>query len=165
LSKIDQALAQAEQGHADLLEIEPARSPWPFTTRHVFQLHDQTVRTWSSRHQRKGLRPVVPAEVATLWHCLWAPSQLNWWIGTIFAVGSLLFAAGSLLSLVPGWAEACGLSSKQVNVLFFVGSIPFTAAAYLQLYQAANSPQFRENEFLGGASSALEIKYMRMGNI
>jgi hypothetical protein len=56
---------------------------------------------------------------------------LNWWIGTIFAMGSLLFAVGSLLSLVPGWAEACQLTSKQVNAIFFVGSIPFTAVALL----------------------------------
>jgi hypothetical protein len=163
LSKFDQVLTQAEQGQADPLEIEPVRGPWPFTTRRVFHLPDQTIRTWNSRHQRKGLRPAVRAEVATLWHCLWAPSQLNWWIGTIFAVGSLLFAAGSLLSLVPELAEACRLSSKQINTLFFVGSIPFTIAAYLQLYQAANSPQFQENEFLGDAPTASKKRRVLFG--
>ncbi len=66
MSKIDQALAQAEQGwaergQADPLEIEPARGPWPFTTRHVFQLH-----------KRKEARSLLP--------------ERFWQSGTLFKV-------------------------------------------------------------------------------
>jgi hypothetical protein len=163
LSHLDKALTKMERKQSDPLETQAACGPWPFTTRRVFQLPDQTIRTWNSRHHRKGLRPAVPAEVATLWHCLWAPGQLNWWIGTIFAVGSLLFAAGSVLSLVPGWAEACRLSSREVNAFFFIGSIPFTIAAYLQLYQVANTPRFQEYEFLASAQSCLKRRRMLIG--
>ena len=70
------------------------------------------------------------------------PGQLNWWIGIIFALGSLLFAVASVLSLNPALAKAWSLDSMQINAIFFAGSIPFTIAAYLQLYQAANAGEF-----------------------
>ena len=66
------------------------------------------------------------------------PRQLNWWIGVIFAMGSLLFALASVLSLMPALAQAWSLDSTGINAIFFTGSIPFTTAAYLQLFQAAN---------------------------
>ena len=71
---------------------------------------------------------------------LWRPGNLNWWIGAIFAIGSLLFAAASLLSLQPELAGWLMLESR-VNAIFFAGSIPFTTAAWLQLYQSANAQQ------------------------
>jgi hypothetical protein len=79
------------------------------------------------------------AIVETLLRCLWLPSKLNWWIGTVFAVGSLLFAVASALALSPGLAAGCSIKSSEINAIFFAGSIPFTAAAYLQLFQAANA--------------------------
>jgi hypothetical protein len=117
---------------------------WPFVTRRVLESADGTRRSWSSRHHRKGL--LVVGEVASaerrasvLWQCLWMPGQLNWWIGTIFALGSLLFAIASALSLSPALAQAASLDSMAINAIFFAGSIPFTAAAYLALFQAANA--------------------------
>lgn len=119
--------------------------PWPFVTRRAYRLADQSKRIWSSRHHRKDLL-VNAAEILLqpsggLWRCLWMPRQLNWWIGIIFAVGSLLFALASLLSLSPELAASWSLNSTQVNAVFFAGSIPFTSAAYLQLYQAANASE------------------------
>jgi hypothetical protein len=70
------------------------------------------------------------------------PRQLNWWIGTVFAVGSLLFALASVLSLAPALARAWSLDATAINAIFFAGSIPFTIAAYLQLFQAANAGEF-----------------------
>ncbi len=67
------------------------------------------------------------------------PGQLNWWIGIVFAMGSLLFALASVLSLSPSLAGAWSLDAMQINAIFFAGSIPFTIAAYLQLFQAANA--------------------------
>jgi hypothetical protein len=67
------------------------------------------------------------------------PGQLNWWIGTVFALGSFLFGLGSLLGLLPALANACGLDASTINAIYFSGSIPFTIAAYLQLFQAANA--------------------------
>lgn len=66
------------------------------------------------------------------------PRQLNWWIGVLFATGSLLFGLASVLSLWPHLAAVLSLHSAGINAVFFAGSIPFTIAAYLQLFQAAN---------------------------
>jgi hypothetical protein len=67
------------------------------------------------------------------------PGKLNWWIGIIFALGSFLFALGSILSLSPTLAKRWLLDSSQINFIFFLGSIPFTTAGYLQLFQSANA--------------------------
>jgi hypothetical protein len=118
--------------------------PWPFITRRVTWREGQIVSLWRSRHHRKGL-PVKGAahtlalEMA-LSRCLWMPRELNWWIGVLFALGSVLFGLGSWLSLQPLLAHRWHLSPEAVSTVFLLGSFPFTAAAYLQLFQAANSP-------------------------
>jgi hypothetical protein len=71
------------------------------------------------------------------------PWKLNWWIGGVFALGSLLFAAASVLSLCPALAARFPLETVSINAIYFAGSIPFTVAAYLQLFQAANAPPFQ----------------------
>lgn len=123
-----------------------AHGPPPFITHRVYRLPNGQEHHWHSRHHRKGLvetdlRKVLPLGRELL-KCLWMPHQLNWWIGWIFALGASLFLLGSVLSLYPAWAAALGLSSAQVSAIFFLGSIPFTTAAYLQLYQAANAGVF-----------------------
>ncbi len=129
-----------------LLELIEQSGPWPFVTRRVFRAADGSERLWSSRHHRKGLAIRTAAEAeriaARLVRCLWMPWQLNWWIGTVFALGSLLFAGASVLSLAPALARAWSLEPMEVNAIFFAGSIPFTIAAYLQLFQAANAGEF-----------------------
>ncbi len=117
--------------------------PWPFVTRYVRRLADGRLEVRSSRHHRKRL--ALPeafqseAFAGVLWRCLWMPQELNWWIGVIFALGSFLFGLASVLSLAPQLAASWSLSPTQVNAIYFAGSIPFTTAAYLQLFQAANA--------------------------
>lgn len=124
-------------------EVVDERGPWPFITRRVHRGTDGSVTIWSSRHHRKRL--VLPeaaraiAITETLGRCLWMPWKLNWWIGTVFATGSLLFALASVLSLAPALARMWLFDTTKVNAIFFAGSIPFTMAAYLQLLQAANA--------------------------
>ena len=65
------------------------------------------------------------------------PVDLNWWIGVIFSIGASLFILGSLLTLFPELQHRLGIHA---NSIYFSGSIPFTIAAYLQLFQAANTP-------------------------
>ena len=67
---------------------------------------------------------------------------MNWWIGIVFAAGSVLFLLGSVFSLVPDLARMLSINSAAISRIFFVGSIPFTTAAYLQLFQAANAEGF-----------------------
>lgn len=65
--------------------------------------------------------------------------HLNWRIALLFAFGASFFILGGVLSLEPQWALAIGFDSADVNLIFFCGSIPFTTAAFLQLFQAANT--------------------------
>ena len=116
----------------------------PFATRRIYRLSDQSLLEWESRVHRKNLTSShAGGEVARARRQLgiWLPRDLNWWIGVIFALGALLFMLGSLFSLVPSLAKAWALDAAQVNVMFFAGSIPFTTAAYLQLFQSANAPE------------------------
>src|SRR3954464_5484215 len=59
-----------------------------------------------------------------------SPARLIAAIGSLFAVGSACFALGS----VPAYADAVGGVADAVT--FFVGSIFFTTASFLQLVQA-----------------------------
>ena len=103
--------------------------PWPFITRQTLRHADGVLRVLHSRAYRKGLPIPVPARVASVawWRCLWLPREVNWWIGMLFALGSVLFALGSVLSLDAALARAWAMSACAVNALFFAGSIPFTA--------------------------------------
>lgn len=127
------------------LDCTEAIGPWPFTTQCTYQKPDRSHTVWHSRHHRKGLpAPEESAAVTTktLLSCLWMPWQLNWWIGILFAIGSLLFGLASVLSLWSPLAAALSLDSAVINAVFFAGSILFTIAAYLQLFQAANAGEF-----------------------
>ena len=44
-----------------------------------------------------------------------------------------------MLCLYPGLAAATAISASATGAIFFAGSLPFTTAAYLQLWQAANA--------------------------
>ena len=130
------------------LQLIQAIGPWRFDTRRVYRRPDGSEKVWESRAFRKDLHAEkAPAGAgAKLWRCLWNPGNLNWWIGLIFALGASLFLTGSLLILVPGLADRWGFSEHEVNTVFFAGSIPFTTAAWLQLFQAANAGDFPVRE-------------------
>ncbi len=120
------------------VEVPDATGPGPFVTLRVVSSDSGKKRVWQSRHHRKRLADPSALESETvtriLRRCLWMPGELNWWIGTIFAIGSVCFATASLLALLP----QSPISEATINRIFFAGSIPFTLAAWLQLYQAAN---------------------------
>jgi hypothetical protein len=94
------------------------RGPAGFVTHAVLERPDGGEVQWSSRRHRKGHGPRV----------------LSWWIGGLFAVGSVCFALGSLPLFVDRVAAATE------GWTFFVGSIFFTAAAYLQLHETLRAP-------------------------
>jgi hypothetical protein len=100
----------------------------PFVTREVFRRPDGSPFAWESRWHRKH-----PGGVATgsTW---WAPRDISWWIGVLFAVGSVCFALGSF----PPYAVGVGTTAD--NLTYFIGSIFFTSAAFLQYYEAASTP-------------------------
>jgi hypothetical protein len=88
---------------------------------------DGRIARWESRHHRKHLK-AVPA--GSTW---WAPRARGWWIAVLFAVGSLLFALGS----VPGYVNAVGVQWDSVT--YFIGSLFFTSAAFLTYREAVDA--------------------------
>jgi hypothetical protein len=87
---------------------------------------DGVIVRWESRHHRKHQKSAV----GSTW---WAPTARGWWIAILFAVGSLLFAIGS----VPGYASAVGTSADAVT--YFVGSLFFTSASFLSYREAVDA--------------------------
>lgn len=122
-------------------KVVKEEGPWPFITRIHYNHPHRGTLVWKSRDHRKGFLfnscPACPYLKA-----LWKPQDLNWWIGFIFAIGASFFMLGSLFYLFPNLPEYWSLDSSEINSIFFMGSIPFTTAAYLQLFQAANTRHF-----------------------
>lgn len=110
--------------------------PWPFITFRSYTLGGRRI-IWRSRQHRKGLERDARALEGTPVP-FWQTRSYNWSTGAFFAVGAFLFMLGSALSLLP---DAPALS-QGINLTFFAGSIPFTIAGYLQLFQAANATRF-----------------------
>ncbi|MFD0277593.1 hypothetical protein ACFVHB_27300 [Kitasatospora sp. NPDC127111] len=95
-------------------------------------LPDGVVVRWESRRHRKHQQPAGDST----W---WAPAARGWWIAVLFAVGSLLFAVGS----VPGYTEAVG--ARWDTVTYFVGSLFFTAASFLCYREAVDAAPPADN--------------------
>ena len=93
---------------------------------------------WKAREQRKGLLRVARA-LEHLPVPLWQTRRYNQAMGATFAVGAFLFIVGSVLALLPDPSSAL---TAWTNLIFFLGSIPFTLAAYMQHFQAANTSKF-----------------------
>jgi len=87
---------------------------------------DGVVVRWESRHHRKHQKPAT----GSTW---WAPGARGWWIAILFAIGSLLFAIGS----VPAYASAAGAVGDTVT--YFVGSLFFTVASFLSYREAVDA--------------------------
>lgn len=116
-----------------------SKGPWPFVTLRRYD-HEGRRVVWRARQHRKGLERALRA----LEHHpvpFWQTAAYNWVTGALFAVGALLFMAGSTMTLVQ--PDVVGLSDWTIAVTFFAGSIPFTAAGYLQHFQSANAGPFR----------------------
>ncbi len=169
---LDTIPSECEKPTAKLVE---ATGPGPFITLGWLQHVDETAnaaspttqaekpsaRVWRSRHHRKRLASPEELQreaiVRVAARCLWMPSDLNWWIGSIFAIGATCFAVASLFVLSPSLATLAGQTDTTINQIYFAGSIPFTLAAYLQLFQAANMPPKPNERPANGASRAVRL--------
>jgi len=94
----------------------------PFVTFIEYQRPDGLLQKWESRGQRKS-------RIGGAW---WVPRSRSWWIGVLFSIGSILFALGA----VPGYAQALGRLPDSIT--FFVGSLFFTSAAFLQYWESVD---------------------------
>lgn len=110
--------------------VVKTRGPLGFTTHAVLERPDGSRVEWTSRRHRKrlGLRGVGPRGAVR-------PSSSSCWIGGLFAVGSACFAIASL----PVYFDA--MSPTVVAWTFFVGSIFFTSAGYLQYHEVIHAPE------------------------
>ncbi|WP_424990043.1 hypothetical protein [Fluviibacterium sp. S390] len=113
---------------------------WRFVTLRRYSHRDRPL-VWRARQNRKGLlRDERGHEALAI--PFWHSSTYNWIIGLVFAIGAMLFMLGAGASLLPtSWGGIP--SGTQIAVIFFLGSIPFTTAGYLQHFQAANADDFR----------------------
>lgn len=122
------------------------KGPAGFVTFRRFVADGEPV-IWRARQHRKGLLR-SPDQRATP---LWQHPTYNWWTAACFAIGSLFFMLGAVLSLVTS-----PLSAVQVAAIFFMGSIPFTLGGFLQNLQAANAPAFGA----GGAKATGRLRLL-----
>lgn len=109
----------------------------PFITFRSYEIAGRRI-VWQARQHRKGLLRVARA-LEHLPVPLWQTRAYNQTMGATFAVGAGLFILGSVLALLPDSSAAL---TVWMNLIFFVGSIPFTVAAYMQHFQAANVSHF-----------------------
>jgi YrhK-like protein len=109
-------------------ETTEERGFGPFVTYIVRKRPDGVIARWESRSHRKHLSGDQPR--GSTW---WAPQDRDWWIGVLFAIGSFLFGLGT----VPGYANAVGATPDAVT--FFIGSIFFTSAGFLQYREAVDA--------------------------
>ena len=112
--------------------------PLSFTTHALLRRPDGTEVEWSSRRHRKGLglrRPDGHRLRAVEGRWGGRPQASSWWMGGLFAFGSVCFALGS----VPLFFDH--VDSSVVAATFFVGSLAFTAAAAVQYHEAARAPE------------------------
>ena len=104
----------------------------PFVTSMLLERPDGSVVGFSAWHHRKGHGLLMPRSTGDAqpigW---WAPDRRGWWIAVLFMMGSALFAIGS-------FGPTAALLGAQAAPVFFAGSIFFTAAAYLQWFEATN---------------------------
>jgi hypothetical protein len=105
------------------------RGAGPFVTWVAYRRPDGLLVRWESREQRKHHNR-LDRRTGSTW---WAPSAVGWWIGVLFMVGASCFAVGAL----PGYVDRVGTTPD--NVTFFVGSIFFTSAAFLQYLEVVNT--------------------------
>jgi hypothetical protein len=100
----------------------------PFVTYVARKRPDGVIARWESRSHRKHLSGARAR--GSTW---WAPQDRDWWIGVLFAIGSFLFGLGT----VPSYANAVGGTPDAVT--FFIGSVFFTSAGFLQYREAVDA--------------------------
>ncbi len=94
-----------------------------------YERPDGVIAKWDSRRQRKSEGAHGP-HPGGMW---WAPRARGWWIAVLFAAGSVLFALGA----VPGYAATLGVRADSIT--FFIGSLFFTSAAFLQYRESVDA--------------------------
>ena len=120
-------------------QVEHIHHVGPFITRVEFRLPDGTPWVWTSRqHRYRGEVRALPEEAvgrasrARWWMKVRQVVRITWWISLLFIIGSTCFAVASFAGLAPDLLGTFAGNTLALNLTFFIGSIFFTLAAYLQ---------------------------------
>jgi hypothetical protein len=81
---------------------------------------------------------------------------LGWWIGVLFAVGAACFAVGSF----PPYTTAVGADAD--NLTYFVGSLFFTTASFLQYAETASAAGTLERSRRRGLRWLFRVQHRRI---
>ncbi|HQR27388.1 MAG TPA: YrhK family protein [Nocardioides sp.] len=123
----------------DATEVETS-GPRPFLTAVSYRTADGRQVRWAAREHRR-----VHGE----------HRGLTWWIGLLFAVGSVCFVLGP----VPAYLDAVG--ARATALTYFVGSLFFTTAAYLSFLQVVRTAGHRwlgwEPSVMGFWATAVQL--------
>ncbi len=122
--------------------------PGPFVTYRVQSWPNGVHRVATSRRHRKGLpsHEIASLDEATVarrtqwtaFRSVWAPSRLGWWIAVLFAIGSSHFLLAALAATWPETIPIALRDAGRLGLIFFVGSLFFTSAAWLQWLESLN---------------------------
>jgi hypothetical protein len=111
--------------------------PGPFVTTEIVRGPDGAEQRWESRRHRKQSparrRAAAGADRPRKESVWWRPHRRDWWMAALFVIGALCFTVGGIASQ---WAAT---PRAGIGVTFFVGSLFFTSAAYLQYAEAVNA--------------------------
>ncbi len=120
----------------------------PFITYRICRLATGRHLVATSRRHRKNLPPhevesdsdatAAPATRGTAFHQFFAPGRLGWWVAVCFGIGSIHFLVGALAATWPILFPVVLRDATIVDRVFFVGSIFFTTAAWLQWLEVLN---------------------------
>jgi len=126
--------------------VERVHHIGPFVTEVRLRLPDGQPLVWRSRqHRFTGGLSASPSddlrgrEQARWWIKVGLFARIIWWVSACFVIGSGCFAISSAAGMTPGLLGGFARSATAINVVFFIGSIFFTAAAYLQFLAAVNA--------------------------
>lgn len=117
-------------------DLIATRGPGPFVTQEVWRSEAGRTVVLESRRRRKQsprLNPALRRGTHGKRAFLWAPRRLTWWISVLFMIGATCFAVPSVS------AFAAATSARTVAVVYFIGSLFFTSAGYLQFFESINA--------------------------
>lgn len=114
--------------------VEHVSGPPGFVTRMTVAAPDGRKYEWTSRRHRKRLGLSATSAPFSEMSRPGHPDPTSWWLAALFGIGALCFAVGS----VPLF-----FNDVDPGVLvwtFFIGSLFFTSAAYLQFHETITAP-------------------------
>ncbi|MEO1194024.1 MAG: hypothetical protein AAFY02_19865 [Pseudomonadota bacterium] len=119
----------------------------PFITHVDFLLPDGSPYVWTSRGHRwlGGVKDLSSAaktaevDARRWWLEVAGLARIGWWTATLFMIGASCFILASAAGLFPGLFGRFAQSPTAINLTFFIGSLFFTTAAWLQLLAAVNA--------------------------